>query len=170
MNISIELLRKYNVQGPRYTSYPPAPSWSDGIGPADYEAIIEQSNRVKNPAPVSLYFHLPFCEKLCAFCGCTTVITGKNKSFEKPYLDSILAEIDWLAQRIDKSRSIVQLHLGGGTPTYLEPEHLEALMARVRQRFIIDEGAELGVEVDPRVTSRLHLEVLRKTGFNRLSI
>ena len=79
MNISLNLLQKYNVQGPRYTSYPPAPAWSDKLGAAEYEAAIKESNEATPPAPLSLYFHLPFCEQLCYFCGCTTVITTQQE-------------------------------------------------------------------------------------------
>lgn len=169
-DISYELLHKYNVQGPRYTSYPPAPSWSDSIGPADYEDIIRDSNAALSPAPLSLYFHLPFCESLCYFCGCTTVITGKNRSMDLPYLNAVMREIDWLGERVGRKRSIVQLHLGGGTPTYESPDNLRALMWRVREKFSVDENAEFGVEVDPRVTTVSHLEALRNAGFNRVSM
>lgn len=170
MNITVDLLRKYNVQGPRYTSYPPAPSWNTSIGPKEYEAAIESGQNEKNPAPLSLYFHLPFCEKLCYFCGCTTLITGKNRSFTAPYLTSIMKEVDWLASRVNKSRPVVQLHLGGGTPTYLTPSELEKLLARVHKGFSFDANAEVGAEIDPRVTSDDHLKVLREMGFNRLSM
>ncbi len=168
--ISYELLHKYNVQGPRYTSYPPAPSWSDAIGPADYESTIAASNDATTLAPLSLYFHLPFCEQLCYFCGCTTVITGRDRSKEDPYLETIVKEINWLGARVDKKRPIVQLHLGGGTPTYYSPEKLDALFERIRANFTIDANAEIGVEVDPRVTTVDHLKSLRKNGFNRLSM
>lgn len=169
-DISYELLHKYNVQGPRYTSYPPAPSWSTDIGAADYEQIVRASNRTALPAPVSLYFHLPFCESLCYFCGCTTVITGKNRSQESPYLNAVAREIDWLGNRVDRSRSVVQLHLGGGTPTYQSPESLQALIGYVRKKFTVAPNAEFGVEVDPRVTTPAHLEALRRAGFNRVSM
>jgi oxygen-independent coproporphyrinogen-3 oxidase len=170
MNISLDLLRKYNVQGPRYTSYPPAPSWSDRIGPVEYESALRDSNRGPSPKPLSLYFHLPFCEQQCLFCGCTTVITGKNRRREDPYMASLRSEIEWVAQRVDKSRGVVQLHLGGGTPTYYSPEKLEELMSLIRSRFHFADNVELGIEVDPRVTSVEHLSALEKFGFNRLSM
>jgi len=169
-DLSYELLHKYNVQGPRYTSYPPAPSWSASLGPKDYEEIIRESNQATFPAPLSLYFHLPFCESLCYFCGCTTVITGKSRVQEMPYLDAVAREIDWLGNRVARERPVVQLHLGGGTPTYQSPETLQALMWRVREKFTVDADAEMGVEVDPRVTTRAHLETLRRVGFNRVSM
>ncbi len=166
--ISFDLLHKYNVQGPRYTSYPPAPSWSPEIGIKDYEQAIDRSNKANRP--LSLYFHLPFCEKLCYFCGCTTLITGKNRSFEMPYLDSVHKEIDWLASQVAPKRPVVQFHLGGGTPTYSSPAELERLMERVRKGFSFDKNAEIGIEVDPRVTTVHHLEALARAGFNRLSM
>lgn len=165
-----ELLHKYNVAGPRYTSYPPAPSWSDAFGAADYEALIAESNAAASPAPLSLYVHLPFCEKLCYFCGCTVVITGKNHETEDGYLALLERESAWLASRIDRSRPVVQLHYGGGTPTYFDPERLERLAEALHTGFTFAPDAELGVEIDPRVTTTAHLETLRRTGFNRLSM
>ena len=82
-DVSIDLLRRYNVAGPRYTSYPTAPVWREGVGPADYENLLVESAGVPHPAPLSLYLHLPFCEKLCYFCGCTVVITGKEHRLEE---------------------------------------------------------------------------------------
>jgi oxygen-independent coproporphyrinogen-3 oxidase len=168
--VSYDLLHKYNVPGPRYTSYPPAPSWSDAIGPADYERFLEESNAAPGPAPLSLYFHLPFCEKLCYFCGCTVVITGKNHATEDPYLAVIEREIRWLSKRVAPERPVVQLHLGGGTPTYFSPAHLERLIGTIRESFRFGENAEVGVEIDPRVTTPRHLEILWNGGFNRLSM
>jgi len=168
--ISLELLHKYNVQGPRYTSYPPAPSWSADIGPLDYEKIIEESNRASKPASLSMYVHLPFCEKLCYFCGCTTFITGKKRSFESPYLEAIYKEITWLSQRIDRKRKVIQFHFGGGTPTYESPEELKKLADAIQKGFFFDDNAEVGIEVDPRVTSFDHLKALKEAGFNRLSM
>jgi len=169
-DVSYELLHKYNVAGPRYTSYPPAPSWRDEFGPADYEKLIAESNAAEAPAPLSLYLHLPFCEKLCFFCGCTVVITGKNHRTEDGYLALLEKEIAWLAERVDRSRPVIQLHYGGGTPTYFDPERLDRLAETLRSAFPFAPDAELGVEIDPRVTTSAHLEVLRKGGFNRLSM
>jgi oxygen-independent coproporphyrinogen-3 oxidase len=170
MNISLDLLKKYNVPGPRYTSYPPAPSWSADIGPAAYEAALKQSNAGPSPRALSLYFHLPFCEQLCLFCGCTTVITGRDRRKEDPYMACLQAEINWVAERVEPRRRVVQLHLGGGTPTYYTPEKLEMLMTFIKSKFTFDDEAELGIEVDPRVTSTEHLRALQKHGFNRLSM
>ena len=97
-DVSIELLRRYNVPGPRYTSYPTAPVWTDGFSTRDYEEILAASQTAVSPAPLSLYLHIPFCETLCYFCACTVVITG-NHSVEEPYLALLEREIDWVAGR-----------------------------------------------------------------------
>ncbi len=172
--VSVDLLRRYNVAGPRYTSYPTAPVWTEAIGPAEYEALLRESGRPALPAPLSLYVHLPFCEKLCYFCGCTVVITGKEHRLEETYLEHVMSEIDWVAERTGgdrpRQRDVVQLHLGGGTPTYFAPERLERLLGRFRQRFSFSPDAELGAEIDPRVTTPGHLSALARAGFNRLSM
>jgi oxygen-independent coproporphyrinogen-3 oxidase len=168
VSVPYALLHKYNVQGPRYTSYPPAPSFAADVGPREYEQILEESNR--SGAPLSLYLHLPFCEKLCYFCGCTVVITGRNHSPAQRYLELMRREIAWLAERVDPSRPVIQMHWGGGTPTYFSPGALEELNGEIRSRFSFAPDAEVGVEVDPRVTTRAHLEALARVGFNRLSM
>jgi oxygen-independent coproporphyrinogen-3 oxidase len=168
--ISLDLLRRYNVPGPRYTSYPTAPVWKEGFAPADYAAVLQESASAAKPAPLSLYVHLPFCEKLCYFCGCTVVITGTQHALEAPYLDTLEREIDWVAERAGRDREVTQFHLGGGTPTYFTPENLLRLGRKFRQRFKFAPDAEMGVEIDPRVTTRDHLLALARIGFNRLSM
>ncbi|HEY3172673.1 MAG TPA: oxygen-independent coproporphyrinogen III oxidase [Thermoanaerobaculia bacterium] len=167
--VSVDLLRRYNVPGPRYTSYPTAPVWREGFSPRDYEEILASSRGADSPAPLSLYLHIPFCESLCYFCACTVVITG-NHSVEEPYLALLEREIDWIAARSGVGREVVQLHWGGGTPTYLSPDRISRLAVRLRASFRFAENAEVGVEVDPRVTTPAHLEALRSAGFNRLSM
>jgi len=165
--LSDELLEKYNRPGPRYTSYPTAPVWKDDFGPADLEkafAVAEQK-----ATPVSLYMHLPFCENLCLFCACNVSIQ-KDKTVAIPYLKALQREIDHVARRVSRVREVVQFHWGGGTPTYLSAAQLEALFAYTRDRFTFSRAAEIGIEIDPRVTTREHLETLRKLGFNRLSM
>jgi oxygen-independent coproporphyrinogen-3 oxidase len=166
--VSAELLHRYNVPGPRYTSYPTAPVWTETMGPADYLRAIEEGSGLPDPAPLSLYLHLPYCESLCHFCACTVVITGTNHSPEARYLAAVEREADAVAA-VAGDRRVVQLHWGGGTPTYFSPERLEHLGRHLRSRFRIDTDAEIGVEVDPRVTTRAHLEVLAGLGVNRLS-
>lgn len=168
--VPLDLLHRYNVPGPRYTSYPTAPMWKESFGPAQYEAILAESAEAASPAPLSLYFHLPFCEKLCYFCGCTVVITGSRHDPESPYVSALEKEIDWVSERAGAGRPVVQLHWGGGTPTYFSPELLERLGRRIFERFALAPDAEVGVEVDPRVTTREHLATLARLGFNRLSM
>ena len=173
LDVPLELLRRYNVQGPRYTSYPTAPMWKESLESADYAAILAESSTAERPAPLSLYFHLPFCEKLCFFCGCTVVITGSRHVREDAYVDLVEKEMSWVAAALAVSgrpRQVVQVHWGGGTPTYFPPALLERLGRTIRDRFDLAGDAELGVEVDPRVTTREHLEVLAALGFNRLSM
>jgi oxygen-independent coproporphyrinogen-3 oxidase len=171
-DVPVDLLRRYNVQGPRYTSYPTAPMWRQDLAPEDYGKILARSDEGDSPAPLSLYAHLPFCERLCYFCGCTVVITGSRHVPESEYLDVLEREIDWVAQRVDPSRRrpVVQLHWGGGTPTYFPPELLERLARRMFDRFAFAPDAEIGIEVDPRVTTPEQLEALARLGFNRLSM
>ncbi len=166
-NISEEFLRRYNRPGPRYTSYPTAPVWQDDFGPDDLEEVLGAADA--GGAPVSLYMHLPFCESLCLFCACNVVIR-KDKRVAIPYLDALKLEIGCFRKFISPERPVIQLHWGGGTPTYLSPGQMEDLFACTRQRFRFAPDAELGVEVDPRVTSPEHLETLRRLGFNRLSL
>ena len=167
LRVGEEFLAKYNRPGPRYTSYPTAPVWNDTFGPADLENVFAEAETAKTP--VSLYMHIPFCESLCLFCACNVVIQ-KNKAVAPPYLDVLKRETDRISRSISKDRPVVQFHWGGGTPTYLSPEQIEDLFAFTRERFQFAPDSEIGIEVDPRVTSRAHLETLRKLGFNRLSM
>ncbi len=169
LNITPEILERYNVPGPRYTSYPTAPEWLDSFGPADFEHAIRQSNEIRPARPLSLYMHLPFCDSLCLFCGCNTV-TQKNHSAAAPYLEKLKWETGAIAACVDPTREVVQFHWGGGTPTYFSAEQLEDLFLFTRKRFQIAEDAEIGVEIDPRVTQEDQLNVLRKLGFNRVSM
>lgn len=167
LEVSEDFLAKYNRPGPRYTSYPTAPVWNDSFQQADLDAFCARADAANTP--VSLYMHLPFCESLCLFCACNVVIR-KDKSAAIPYLQSLKAEIDHVSRSVSRQREVVQFHWGGGTPTYLSPAQLEDLFAHTRERFSFARGAEIGIEVDPRVTSSTHLEVLRRLGFNRLSM
>ncbi len=165
--ISNEFLERYNRPGPRYTSYPTAPVWQDDFGPADLENVYTQAAAAGTP--VSLYMHLPFCESLCLFCACNVVIT-KDHGAAPPYLTTLKREIERVAAHVDRSRPVVQFHWGGGTPTYLTPAQMEDLFGFAAERFSFAPDAEIGIEVDPRVTSVRHLEALRRLGFNRLSL
>ncbi|MGA9630163.1 MAG: oxygen-independent coproporphyrinogen III oxidase, partial [Candidatus Acidiferrales bacterium] len=165
--ISDEILEKYNRPGPRYTSYPTAPVWKDDFGPNDLEEFYARAD--ESATPLSLYMHLPFCESLCLFCACNVSIQ-KDKSVAIPYLASLKREVDHVARMVSRKRPVVQFHWGGGTPTFLSPAQLEDLFGYARERFSFNPDAEIGIEIDPRVTSRAHLETLRRMGFNRLSM
>jgi oxygen-independent coproporphyrinogen-3 oxidase len=167
LTVTEEFLSKYNRPGPRYTSYPTAPVWNDSFGPADLEKVHEQAAGAQSP--VSLYFHLPFCESLCLFCACNVIIQ-KDKSVAPPYLDVLKQEMKLVSRSVSKTRPVVQFHWGGGTPTYLSPSQIEDLFGFTREHFQFAPDPEIGIEVDPRVTSGQHLETLRKLGFNRLSM
>ena len=167
LSVSEDFVNRYNRPGPRYTSYPTAPVWVETFGPADHEAAIEDADR--KGSPVSLYMHLPFCESLCLFCACNVIIQ-KDKSVTPPYLAILKKEIDRVAQGVSRSRAVIQFHWGGGTPTYLSPDQIADLFIYTRERFNFAPDAEIGVEIDPRVTTRAHLEALRRMGFNRLSM
>jgi oxygen-independent coproporphyrinogen-3 oxidase len=167
LRVSEEFLARYNRPGPRYTSYPTAPVWNDSFGPNELEKVHEEADRARTP--VSLYMHIPFCESLCLFCACNVVIQ-KDKGVAPPYLGVLKREIERVSRSVSREREVVQLHWGGGTPTYLTPEQIEDLFGATRERFTFAADAEVGIEVDPRVTSRAHLETLRRLGFNRLSM
>jgi len=167
LHVSEEFLARYNRPGPRYTSYPTAPVWNDSFGPADLEKVHEEANLAKSP--VSLYMHIPFCESLCLFCACNVIIQ-KDKRVAPPYLEILKREMTRVSRSVSSDRPVVQFHWGGGTPTYLTPAQIEDLFGFTREHFTFAPDAEIGIEVDPRVTSREHLETLRKVGFNRLSM
>ena len=167
LEVSEEFLAKYNRPGPRYTSYPTAPVWDDKFHQADLEEFLH--NAESAATPVSLYMHLPFCENLCLFCACNVVIQ-KDKKAAIPYLESLKAEINHVSGFVSRQREVVQFHWGGGTPTYLSPAQLQDLFGYTRERFSFAANAEIGIEVDPRVTTHEHLATLRKLGFNRLSM
>jgi oxygen-independent coproporphyrinogen-3 oxidase len=162
-----ELVRRYDRPGPRYTSYPTALEFHEGLGVDAYrEHLVEAARR---PGPLSFYLHLPFCEERCLFCGCNVVATKRREVAER-YLGFLLREIDAVARLVGRGRPITQLHWGGGTPTYLAPEQMRRLHGAVRDRFAFDPEAEIAIEVDPRVTTAEQLATLRDLGFNRLSV
>jgi oxygen-independent coproporphyrinogen-3 oxidase len=168
LNVNLDLVKKYNVAGPRYTSYPPATKFTAEFAwPTLVEMIAD--NNASEERGLSLYFHLPFCETLCWFCGCTTVIT-QNHSASKPYLDYLEREVAQMAARLNPRRKVVQLHWGGGSPTFLHPDEILRLGGIIRKYFTFADDIEAGVEVDPRRLTRAHIEALREVGFNRTSL
>lgn len=166
--VTAELLARYDRPGPRYTSYPTAVEFDERVGPAIYEERLAAANAL--PAePLSLYVHLPFCEHRCLFCGCHVIISP-HRDRALPYLELLEREADLVAARLSDRRAISQLHLGGGTPTYFPPDALGAFLEKLLARFRPIDGAELAVEVDPRVTTAAHVDRLADLGFNRISM
>src|SRR5215467_13737631 len=149
LRVNEEFLARYNRPGPRYTSYPTAPVWNDAFGPDDLEKVHAEAERARTP--VSLYMHIPFCESLCLFCACNVIIQ-KNKEVAPPYLGVLKREIERVGSAISRKRAVTQFHWGGGTPTYLSPAQIEDLFGFTRERFTFGPDAEIGIEVDPRVT------------------
>lgn len=166
--LTAELLRKHDKPGPRYTSYPTAIEFRDEVGPDTYAAKLAQADAHAGE-PLSLYVHLPFCHERCTFCGCHVTITKRTER-ATDYLAWVYKEIDLVARHLSHRRQVAQFHLGGGTPTYHTPAELRQLHQTVIDRFEIAPGAEVAIEVDPRVTTHEHVDALRDMGFNRLSM
>ena len=164
-----ELLRRFDRSGPRYTSYPTAVEFHSGIGEADYARHLREADSGGSGQALSLYVHIPFCERLCSFCACHFIATP-HRHVAATYLQFLAREVDLLAERLPNRRLLAQMQWGGGTPTYLSPAELERLFATIHRHFEVSAGAELAIEVDPRVTTAQHLAVLRSLGFNRLSM
>jgi oxygen-independent coproporphyrinogen-3 oxidase len=159
------LIPKYDRPGPRYTSYPPAPIWTDDFGPAQYRDALA----AVDGGEISVYVHIPFCESLCTYCACNREI-NRDHSVANPYLDALEREADAVASAMGASTQCVQLALGGGTPTYLDETQLERLCDILDSHFPPAAGAERSIEVDPRVTTSDQLELLSARGFNRISL
>ncbi len=168
LKVDLELVEKYNRPGPRYTSYPTAPHFSSEVTDEDWARTIRENN-LNADKDLSLYLHLPFCDTLCYFCGCTTIITRDRDRIET-YLDHLIQELELFAKMINPNRKVVQQHFGGGTPTYLEPDQIRRLGSRIQELFPRAADAEIGCEIDPRGLTREHLVALWEVGFNRSSI
>ena len=168
--ITPELLTRFDVPGPRYTSYPTADRFVEAFGEADYvQALVQrQSGTVGKQPPLSLYVHIPFCESLCYYCACNKIIT-KHKERAADYLTYLSKEVALHTRHLGLGQSVSQLHLGGGTPTFMSDEELRQLMALLRAHFEFVPGGEYSVEVDPRTVDESRLAVLAELGFNRLS-
>jgi oxygen-independent coproporphyrinogen III oxidase len=168
-NIDVGLLKKYDRPGPRYTSYPTAPLFSPAFTASDYHAEIVATNGPDASPDLSLYFHFPFCDTLCYFCGCTMLVTRDRKRIDE-YNAYLQKEIALVAPLIAPHRRVTQLHWGGGTPTHLSPDQIIAIAGIIRSSFHLSDDVEMSVEVDPRELDRRHLEALREAGFNRMSM
>ncbi len=167
--LDLDLIRKYSIPGPRYTSYPPATKFTADLPSLRLEEAIAQDNG-PGAGPLSLYFHLPFCETRCWFCGCNTVITRRRDSAGE-YLNDLAREMRLTAARMDCSRPVTQIHLGGGTPTFFPPDELRRLGALIQEVFPHRApDCEFGVEIDPRRIGEDHIRALREIGANRASL
>ena len=166
--IDFEVLKKFNQQGPRYTSYPTAPLFSNTFTATDFTREIRDTNLEGSDQPLSLYFHFPFCEKLCYFCGCNMRVTH-DRALISEYNEYLKKEIALLHPMIAKTRKAAQMHWGGGTPSYLTPDEIRDIGGYIRERFEFEPDIEASVEIDPRGLTREHMVAFREIGFNRTS-
>ena len=166
MNLDFEKFAKYSKPGPRYTSYPTAPEFNESFNEKAY--INELENQDKN-RPLSLYFHLPFCRSACYFCGCNVVYTSKEEKKER-YIGYLQKELEILSKYLDTSRRVIQLHFGGGTPTFFDDKQLKRVIDLIKSHFKnFDKDAEISCEIDPRYLTQKQLDLLVDSGFNRIS-
>ncbi len=168
--VSPELLTKYDVSGPRYTSYPTADRFVEAFTADDYARALEhrRSGAAAMASPLSLYVHIPFCDSLCYYCACNKIIT-KHHDRAAEYLRYLSREVDLHIARLGTGEVVSQLHLGGGTPTFLSDAELRELMAMLKRNFTLAPNGEYSIEVDPRTVDATRLATLKELGFNRLS-
>ncbi len=163
-----ELLKKYNQSGPRYTSYPPATFFDSKFSNSDHEKHIIQSN-FETPENISIYIHIPFCPQICHFCGCTTE-SGYTKPFLERYVDALIKEIEYVSKKIDKKRKVTQVHWGGGTPNAISYRYIERITNKLYDEFEFASFYEMAIECNPAHLEFKHIELLKKFGFNRISL
>ncbi len=167
--MALNLISKYNVAGPRYTSYPTVPYWdNDAFSLKAWKSSLQKSYYASKLEGISLYIHLPFCESMCTFCGCTKRIT-KNHDVEIPFIKSVIKELQLYIELLGEKPMVKELHIGGGTPTFFSPEHLKLLMEGVFRRIKKMQNAELSFEGHPNNTTEKHLETMADLGFTRVS-
>ncbi len=168
---NLELIRRYDKSGPRYTSYPTAVQFHEGFGEADYRACAAAANAEPVLRPLSLYLHIPFCDTLCFYCACNKIAT-KNRAHAGPYLEDLHREIALQGALFPRARVVDQLHWGGGTPTFISHRQMADLMAQTRRHFTLreDDGGEYSIEIDPREVQEDTIRFLRELGFNRMSM
>jgi len=175
----LDLIRRYDKSGPRYTSYPTAVKFDETFDEVRYRELAETTNQEsrkllgkgKHPKPLSLYFHIPFCDTVCFYCGCNKIAT-KDRSKAQPYLDRVYKELAMQGALFDDDRVVDQLHWGGGTPTFISHEQMRDLMTHTRRHFQLhnDDSGEYSIEIDPREVSVESIALLREIGFNRMSL
>lgn len=167
--LSAEILRRYDVLGPRYTSYPTVPEWTSDFDAAAYDQKLREAGAAGEHSPLSLYVHLPFCAERCTFCGCNVVIARDRRRVDA-YIDRLAQEMDLVAARLGNRRTVGEIHWGGGTPTFLTEDQLLRLYYEITQRFTVVDDAPCAIEIDPVITTKAQLGVLRWIGFNRISM
>ncbi len=166
-----EMIKRYDTSGPRYTSYPTAVAFTEQFTEKDYLQHARNSNDDLIPAPLSLYFHIPFCDTVCFYCACNKIVT-KDYSKADTYLKYLYKEIEMQAELYDDDRRVEQLHFGGGTPTFLNNQHIESLIDKIREHFnlYLSDDGDYSIEIDPRSVDATTISVLRDVGFNRFSL
>lgn len=164
-----ELIQRFDVPGPRYTSYPTADRFTDQVGAEQVQAHFAQRSQTIGQAPLSLYVHIPFCNTICYYCACNKIIT-KDHSLSAKYLDYLEREMGLITQTLGKGRDVSQMHWGGGTPTFLQPDETIRLMRAIRSHFNLLPGGEYSIEIDPRKVSAEDVALLAREGFNRMSL
>ena len=166
-----DLIRRYDQSGPRYTSYPTAAQFHDGISASDYRKWATHSNEDPIPRPLSLYIHIPFCDTVCFYCACNKIVTGDH-SKAAPYLQHVYRELELQAGLFDPDRHVEQLHWGGGTPTFLSSDQIRELMRVTGRNFQLlhNDSGEYSIEIDPRSVDFEKVRTLRDVGFNRMSV
>ncbi|MCG5536555.1 oxygen-independent coproporphyrinogen III oxidase [Ectothiorhodospira mobilis] len=169
IDFDLDLINRYNTAGPRYTSYPTAVQFHEGFTAERYAEIARETNA--SGRPLSLYFHIPFCDTVCFYCACNKVVT-KDRTRARPYLDRLYREMELQGELFDRSRPVTQLHWGGGTPTFISHDEMTELMQRTAEHFRLldDDTGEYSIEIDPREVDDHTLSLLRKLGFNRISL
>jgi len=170
LSLTNEQFARYNTSGPRYTSYPTAIEFHENFTQKDYEAAATRSN-TDNYKPLSLYYHIPFCDTICFYCACNKIAT-KDRSKSETYLNALFKEIEMQGKLYNKDRVVDQLHLGGGTPTFITLEQMQSLFKKTAEHFSLrnDDKGEYSIEIDPRECSPEMVAGLRDIGFNRLSL
>ena len=168
MKIPEDLIQKYNIPVPRYTSYPPANYFSDEFNAANYIEAVENSNN-EWPENISIYIHIPYCSKMCHFCGCNTQYTRDQEKLKR-YVDAVLKEIDMLVPYLDSSRKVSQIHWGGGTPNTLPVELIQIIMQRIHDKFTFTDNPEIAMECHPAMLDERYVNILVQSGFNRFSL
>ena len=164
-----DLIKKYDKSGPRYTSYPTAPQFTSSYNEESLKKSIQRSNTEMIPKALSLYVHIPYCDTICYYCACNKIIT-KDHSLTEGYLGLLEKEMQLLAPLFDKDRELDQLHLGGGTPTFLSDQEMITLMGLIEENFKVSDQCEMSIEIDPRKVTDNSIKLLANIGFNRISL